>query len=209
MDSAVREEGLQVASRTVANIHMIIIVTRGMMPGMTKMPKKTSAENETITSPTLCPVARAQGIVGDRWTVLVLRELFLGNRRFEEIQVQTQATPQMVASRLKKLESDGLIERRPYSEKPPRHEYHLTEMGIAFHPVFLALRAWGETWLKSEDEEVAIQYIHVPCGQDPGLGPDCQCCGQVMRREELSAKLSGSFDSERKARLQAFKAARA
>jgi len=182
------------------------------MPPMTRKPTKPSTADEAIapsSSPTtLCPIARAQGVVGDRWTVLVLRELFLGNRRFEEIQAQTQATPQMVASRLKKLESDGMVERRPYSERPLRHEYHLTEMGIAFHPVFLALRAWGETWFKSRDEEVAIQYTHIPCGQDPGLGPACQSCGKVMRREELSARLSGSFDAERQARLDAFKAGR-
>jgi len=179
---------------------------------MTKMPKHSSTAHTSTdahSSATLCPIARAQDIVGDRWTVLVLRELFLGNRRFEEIQAQTQATPQMVASRLKKLESEGLIERRLYSERPPRHEYHLTEMGISFHPVFLALRAWGERWCKSEHEEVAIQYIHIPCGQDPGLGPTCQSCGKEMRREELSAKLSGSFDAERQARLGAFKANRA
>jgi len=208
MDFRGARGGLQVTSRTLATIPMIIIVTRGMILKMTKKPKKASVEHETIgpgSSTTLCPIARGQGVVGDRWTVLVLRELFLGNRRFEEIQVQTQATPQMVAGRLKKLESDGLIERRLYSERPARYEYHLTEMGIGFHPVFLAMRAWGETWLKSRTEEVAIQYTHLPCGQDPGLGPNCQACGEVMRREELSAKLSGSFDAERQARLSAFK----
>jgi DNA-binding HxlR family transcriptional regulator len=157
---------------------------------------------------TLCPVARAQTIVGDRWTVLVLRELFLGTRRFEEIQAQSQATPQMLATRLKKLESDGLIERRPYIDKPLRHEYHLTEMGSAFYPVFLAMRAWGETWCKSANEEVAIQYKHIPCAKDPGLGPACQGCGEVMRAEDLSARLSPSFHSERQARLAAFKSGR-
>jgi DNA-binding HxlR family transcriptional regulator len=157
---------------------------------------------------TLCPVARAQTIVGDRWTVLVLRELFLGTRRFEEIQAQSQATPQMLATRLKKLESDGLIERRPYIDKPLRHEYHLTEMGRAFYPVFLAMRAWGETWCKSANEEVAIQYKHIPCAQDPGLGPTCQGCGEVMRAEDLSARLSVSFEAERQARLVAFKSGR-
>src|SRR4051795_11829896 len=81
---------------------------------------------------TLCPVARAELIVGDRWTVLVLRELFAGNHRFEEIQAMTDATPQMVAARLKHLEADGLVERRPYSERPPRHGYHLTDKGDAF-----------------------------------------------------------------------------
>ena len=179
---------------------MIIIVTRGMMRKMTKTPALTSKEQGT-----LCPIARAQNVVGDRWTVLVLRELFLGTRRFEEIQAQSQATPQMLAARLKKLEADGLIERRPYNDRPLRHEYHLTEMGRDFYPVFLALRAWGETWCKSANEEVAIQYTHIPCGQDPGLGPTCQGCGGVMRREELFARLSGSFDAERQTRLDVFK----
>lgn len=171
-----------------------------------EMTQKTAAP--APKQDTLCPIARAQDMVGDRWTVLVLRELFLGTRRFEEIQAHSQATPQMLATRLKKMEADGLIERRPYQDRPLRHEYHLTEMGQAFYPVFLALRTWGETWCKSEDEEVAIQYTHIPCGQDPGLGPTCQECGSVMRREDLTAKLSGSFGAERLARRAAFKSGR-
>src|SRR5688500_17730431 len=97
---------------------------------------------------TLCPVARAQAIVGDRCTVIILRELFMGNLRFEQIQAQADVTPQMLTARLKKLEADGLVERRAYSTRPLRHEYVLTPMGLAFHPVLLALRAWGETWFK-------------------------------------------------------------
>lgn len=165
----------------------------------------TESASPLVTQDTVCPVALAQKIVGDRWTVLVLRELFLGSRRFEEIQAQIQATPQMLAGRLKKLESDGMIERRPYSTRPLRYEYHLTKMGSGFYPVFLAFRAWGETWCKSKDQEVAIRYTHVPCGKDPGLGPMCKKCGKEMRREELSATLSKSFDAERHERKEAFK----
>jgi DNA-binding HxlR family transcriptional regulator len=157
---------------------------------------------------TQCPVARAQDVVGDRWTVLVLRELFMGNQRFEEIQAQTQATPQMLAARLKKLEADRLIERRPYSSRPLRHEYFLTEMGLAFYPVLMALRAWGETWFKTKEEEIAIHYTHVPCGKDPGLGPMCQSCGAVMRRNELVPRLSPAFAEERNNKRAIFKAVR-
>ena len=171
---------------------------------MKKMLQNTPSST-SATQNTLCPIALTQRIVGDRWTVLVLRELFLGSHRFEEIQAQSQATPQMLASRLKKLEADGLVERRPYNNRPLRYEYHLTDMGIAFHPVLLAMRAWGETWCKSGEQEVAIRYTHLPCGQDPGLGPACQVCGQVMRRQELSAALSTSFAAERQGRRDAFK----
>ncbi|MCC2673149.1 MAG: putative transcriptional regulator, HxlR family [Ramlibacter sp.] len=170
-----------------------------------KMIAEDVAASSVATRKTVCPVALTQRIVGDRWTVLVLRELFLGSHRFEEIQIQSQATPQMLTSRLKKLEADGMIERRPYSERPLRYEYYLTEMGAAFHPVFLAMRAWGETWCKPRKQEVAIRYTHVPCGQDPGLGPACQGCGKVMRREELSATLSKSFLAERLRLREAFK----
>ena len=65
---------------------------------------------------TLCPVARAETVVGDRWAVLILRELFMRMHRFEEIQAQTGATPQMIAARLKKLEADGLVKRHVYNK---------------------------------------------------------------------------------------------
>lgn len=155
---------------------------------------------------TLCPVARAQAIVGDRCTVIILRELFMGNLRFEQIQAQADVTPQMLTARLKKLEADGLVERRAYSTRPLRREYVLTPMGVAFHPVLLALRAWGETWFKSDDEPVAIRYRHNPCGEDPGLGPTCQSCGLVMRREDLTAAFDEAYAAERERRWATFKA---
>ena len=113
---------------------------------------------------TLCPIARAETVVGDRWTVLVLRELFMGSHRYDEIQAQTGGTPQMVATRLKNLEADGLVERRLYNERPPRYEYHLTAKGQAFYSVVLALRAWGETWCKSPEEGLAVVYTQKTCG---------------------------------------------
>lgn len=155
----------------------------------------------------LCPVARAEEIVGDRWTVLVLRELFMGGRRFDEIQAQTEATPQMVAARLKQLEADGLVERRPYRERPLRHAYHLTEKGEAFHPVLLALRAWGESWCKSPDEGLAVRYTHRTCGQSAGLGPLCASCGQPLSRADLQAEPSPAYAHEREERTRRFKGA--
>jgi DNA-binding HxlR family transcriptional regulator len=154
---------------------------------------------------TLCPVARAEAIVGDRWTVLVLRELFMGGRRFDEIQAQTEATPQMVAARLKQLEADGLVERRPYRERPLRHEYHLTAKGEAFYPVILALRAWGEGWCKSPDEGLAVRYTHKPCGQPAGLGPLCESCGEPLSRADLRAEPTPAYAREREDRAKRFK----
>ncbi|HVI91491.1 MAG TPA: helix-turn-helix domain-containing protein [Dongiaceae bacterium] len=172
------------------------------------MKKKVMMAQGDPATYTLCPVARAETVVGDRWTVLILRELFMRSHRFEEIQAQTGATPQMIAARLKKLEADGLVVRRIYSQRPLRHEYHLTEKGEAFHPVVLALRAWGETWCKSPKEGRAVHYTHQSCGKPAGLGPVCAACGQPLRRADLIAALNPAYQSERDARWEAFKASR-
>jgi DNA-binding HxlR family transcriptional regulator len=157
-------------------------------------------------SETLCPISRAEAVVGDRWTVLVLRELFMGSHRFDEIQAQTGGTPQMVAARLKSMEADGLVERRAYSERPKRYEYHLTEKGDAFYSVVLALRAWGETWCKSPEEGLAVVYTHRSCGEPAGLGPLCAHCGLPLRRADLISEPSAAYVAERSARREAFKA---
>jgi DNA-binding HxlR family transcriptional regulator len=157
-------------------------------------------------SDTLCPVARSQVVVGDRWAVLIVRELFMGNRRFDSLLAQSQATPQMLSARLKRLEADGMIQRNRYMDKPPRYEYELTEMGRAFYPVILALREWGETWCKSPDEGVAVRYTHLTCGHDAGIGTVCQACGEPLRREDLKGEMSESYAQERAARQDAAKA---
>ena len=157
-------------------------------------------------SDTLCPVARSQAVIGDRWAVLIVRELFMGNRRFDSLLAQSQSTPQMLSARLKRLEADGMIQRKRYMDKPPRYEYELTEMGLAFYPVILALREWGETWCKSADEDVAVRYTHLTCGHGAGIGTVCQACGEPLRREDLKAKLSSSYAKERAARQDATKA---
>jgi DNA-binding HxlR family transcriptional regulator len=154
---------------------------------------------------TVCPVARSVDVVGDKWTLLVLREMYMGATRFEEIQIQTEATPQMLASRLKALEANGMIERHPYSQRPLRYEYRLTEKGKAFYPVVRTLRAWGETWCKSRGEDIAVRFTHRACGQDVGLGDSCPVCGTAVERSDLVASLSDAFEKEREERKIAFK----
>ncbi|WP_322846841.1 helix-turn-helix domain-containing protein [Pseudomonas sp. B33.4] len=162
------------------------------------------AVNDSLPD-TLCPISRAETIVGDRWTVLVLRELFMANHRYDEIQAQTGGTPQMVAARLKCLEADGLVERRLYNERPKRYEYHLTAKGEAFYPVIIALRAWGETWCKTPEEGLAVNMIHRDCNHNAGLGPLCEHCGEALRREDLISQPQAAYAAERLARREAFK----
>ncbi len=93
-----------------------------------------------------CPVARALDIIGERWTILLLRDLFLqGPRRFQDFQESLAGVaPNTLSARLKVMEEQGLIARRVYSDHPPRLEYQLTDKGKSLGPVLKALRKWGE-----------------------------------------------------------------
>jgi DNA-binding HxlR family transcriptional regulator len=93
-----------------------------------------------------CPVARALDIIGERWTILLLRDLFLqGPRRFQDFQESLAGVaPNTLSARLKTMEEQGLISRRVYSDHPRRLEYHLTDKGKSLGPVLKALREWGQ-----------------------------------------------------------------
>ena len=94
-----------------------------------------------------CPIARTTDLIGDWWTPLVMREAFLGRRRFEDFQ-QTLGIPRAVLTkRLDRLVEDGLLQKVAYEEHPPRYEYRLTEKGRAFWDVLAAMWRWGSDWL--------------------------------------------------------------
>ncbi|MFV8160988.1 winged helix-turn-helix transcriptional regulator [Mycobacterium sp. 134] len=146
---------------------------------------------------TLCPIARAAAVIGDRWSIVVLREMFLGTTRFDDLQVQTGATAQMLAARLKQLQSEGLVARHLYSERPARHDYHLTEMGRGFLPVILALRAWGEIWQKDPTEPLAVHIRHQVCGTELDLNLVCPTCKVIVSHTDIDSDLSKEFAAER------------
>jgi len=93
-----------------------------------------------------CPVARGLSVIGDRWTMLVLRDCFHDVRRFDDFQKRLGITRHVLADRLRKLEEARVLERRLYHDRPPRHEYLLTEKGLALHPVLVTLVDWADTW---------------------------------------------------------------
>ena len=97
-----------------------------------------------LDAPRECPIADALDLVGERWSLLVLRELNLGAHRFADLRTNTGAPRETLTARLRSLEEYGLIERRRYCEHPPRDEYHLTERGASIAPVLRELRRWGE-----------------------------------------------------------------
>lgn len=94
-----------------------------------------------------CPVARTLTLVGDRWTLLILRDCFLGSSKFEEFAASTGATRHIISSRLKRLVEAGILERKLYVQRPKRYEYLLTEKGKEFSPALIAFRDWGKKHL--------------------------------------------------------------
>lgn len=97
-----------------------------------------------------CPVARGLSVLGDRWTLLILRDCFLGIRRFDQFQRNLGITRHLLSGRLRKLESEGLLRREIYQKRPLRHEYRLTDAGKDLLPILIALIGWTERHHPSE-----------------------------------------------------------
>lgn len=91
-----------------------------------------------------CPVARAMSVIGDRWTLLIVRDCFLGKSRFEEFQKSLGLTRHVLSDRLKRLVDQGVLERNAYSQKPLRYAYSLSEKGRDFAPALIGLKDWGK-----------------------------------------------------------------
>ncbi|HEV8561050.1 MAG TPA: helix-turn-helix domain-containing protein [Actinophytocola sp.] len=128
-----------------------------------------------------CSLAAALGVLGERWSLLALREIGYGVHRFARIAGYMGASRDMLADRLRKLEAAGVIERRQYSEHPPRHEYHLTQAGRELFPVMLALSQWGDKWAV---DTPSLTHRHT-CGQPVQVDFVCHHCGQPVTRDTI------------------------
>ena len=118
-----------------------------------------------------CSVARALEVVGERWTILILRDAFLGVRRFDDFQRSLGVARNVLQARLRRLVDEGLLERRRYQERPVRHEYWLTARGEDLLPVLLALMEWGDRHLA--DGARPPRALHRGCGG--ALTQRCTC----------------------------------
>jgi len=96
---------------------------------------------------THCAIAQSLGVLGDAWDLLLIRDLARGHHRFEDLAAELGISRKVLTDRLRKLVGHNLIERRPYSRHPPRHEYWLTPAGLALAPILVALQDWGDSWL--------------------------------------------------------------
>jgi DNA-binding HxlR family transcriptional regulator len=132
----------------------------------------------------VCSIARSLELVGERWTLLIVRNLFLGLRRFDEIQQNLGIARNVLAARLEKLVDAGIIETRRYSDRPPRHEYLLTDKGRDLWPALVALLQWGDRHSPAPGGPPTV-IVHRGCGGEPDSHRLCTRCGQALEFEDI------------------------
>jgi DNA-binding HxlR family transcriptional regulator len=142
-----------------------------------------------------CSVARTVAVIGDRWSLLILRDCFLRVRRFEDFQARLGVTRHVLADRLKKLVRQGVLRRVPYQARPKRHEYILTQKGLDLYPIIMAIVHWGDVHMVDERGRPKL-YQHKRCGKmfDPVM--ICSACGEPLSAREVHVHV-GPGASER------------
>ena len=131
-----------------------------------------------------CSVARTVAVIGDRWSLLILRDCFLRVRRFEEFQTRLGVTRHVLADRLKKLVRFGVLRRAPYQQNPTRYEYILTQKGLDLYPVVMAIVHWGDEHMVDERGRPLL-HEHKNCGKmfDPVMV--CSECGEPIVAKQV------------------------
>ncbi len=142
-----------------------------------------------------CPVARTLDIVGERWTLLVLRDAFNGVRRYEDFAARLPIARNVLADRLRTLVEHGILERTPYQEHPLRYEYWLTPAGLELYPVIVALMQWGNRHRMGEATGT-IELHHKTCGHHAEAAVVCSGCGErLSARDARGARTIPSLSS--------------
>jgi DNA-binding HxlR family transcriptional regulator len=135
-----------------------------------------------------CPIARSTDLMGDWWTPVVMREVFFGCRRFEQFEERLHLSRNTLTQRLNRLVEDGMLERVPYQERPPRYEYVLTDKGRAFWDVLAAMWRFGEDWLFSPESPPPLKLTRAADGSDVRYGVVDTLSGERVEASELRVR---------------------
>jgi len=133
-------------------------------------------------TPRECSLTDALAVLGDRYSLAIIRELFYGNRRFVNLVAEVAAPRSVLTTRLNDLVTAGVIERRRYSDRPPRDEYVLTDAGGDLAPVLLALKQWGDKWCRSGEATVVFRHS---CGAQLEVQSSCASCSEQVEFRDL------------------------
>jgi len=134
----------------------------------------------------ICSVAGALEVIGERWSLLIVRDVMNGNRRFGELQRSLGVARNVLSARLQRLVEEGILERRAYQESPPRHEYFLTEKGLDLWPALVALQGWGDRH-STGPEGPPMLIVHKQCGGTVSDRGVCESCGETLNARDARA----------------------
>jgi DNA-binding HxlR family transcriptional regulator len=135
-----------------------------------------------------CPVARSLEFLGERWTLLIVRDLLTGPRKFQDFSASLSGvTPAVLSHRLKVLEEHGIVSRQLYSQHPPRAEYALTDQGLELRPVVRALGIWGARHLGA-----SWTFVHDSCGTDIEIAYYCPACDKTIAADQVRRRPSAT-----------------
>ena len=146
-----------------------------------------------------CPVAQSLEFLGERWTLLIVRDLLAGARKFQDLGDSLKGVaPAVLSSRLKLLEANGIVQRRLYSQHPPRMEYALTDQGRDLRAVVRSLGIWGSRHLHGK-----WTFVHDACGGDVEIAYRCPACDVTVTAEHVRRQLKSTPPRRRVARRRA------
>ncbi|MDX6429424.1 MAG: hypothetical protein QOE54_1790 [Streptosporangiaceae bacterium] len=131
-----------------------------------------------------CSIARTLDVIGEPWSPLILRNIYVGITRFEQIQQSLGISRKVLTERLKWLVDNGVLERQEYSSRPPRHEYTLTAKGLELCDLLLVMVRWGDRWTAGEAGPPVL-YRHHACGEISHVELHCSVCDRPMRAADV------------------------
>jgi DNA-binding HxlR family transcriptional regulator len=132
----------------------------------------------------VCSIARTMVIIGDRWTILIIRELFMGVTKFSSLQKSLDINKNRLSERLSRLVDEGIVEKQVYDDAHNRYEYILTPEGVDLYPVLMSIVRWGDKW-RADEDGIPMEFIHTGCGQKADPVYCCSDCGEPVDFENL------------------------
>jgi DNA-binding HxlR family transcriptional regulator len=133
-----------------------------------------------------CSVAQCLEVIGEWWSMLIVRDAFLGVRRFDDFQSRLGISRNILTKRLTSLVEAGVLDKVPYQERPLRHEYRLTDKGRDLWPVLTTLREWGDKW--AAPGGAPLEVVHTACGEVMVLSHTCSACGDAVDSRSVRAR---------------------
>jgi DNA-binding HxlR family transcriptional regulator len=131
-----------------------------------------------------CSIARTADVIGEPWSPLIVRNIYIGISRFDQLQQSLGISRKVLAERLRWLTENGVLERREYASKPPRYEYVLTAKGLELFEVLMVMVRWGDKWLAGEAGPPVL-YRHRACGEISHVELHCAECGKPMSATDI------------------------